>query len=217
MNKIARTLLILLFLASFGYSQNDPAAEKILKAMKSDYDSYSAIEVDFDLEIEIPERAIEKQTGKIIQAGKNYHVDMDEQSIYCDGSSLWLHLKDNNEVQINDFEEDAGESMMSPKDILKIYESGEYEYGLTNEQREEGIFVQQIEFKPTDADSEYSKVRLTFTPKDNKIKRVKIFSKDGSRFTMKVKKQKINGSYGADLFVFDAKKFPGIHIEDLRL
>lgn len=209
--------LLMIGLGFFGYSQNDVEATTILDKMKKEYDSYSTVEIAFTLDIEIPEQAKETQKGNIIQSKEKYQVKLDDQAIYCNGEAIWVHLKDNNEVQINDFEEDGTSDIMSPKDILKVYESGEYEYAITNEQRENGEYIQQIEFKPLDRDSEYSKMRLTLVKKTRALRRIKIFAKDGSRFTMTVDKLTPNLDYPASTFVFDADKYPGIYVEDLRL
>ncbi len=195
----------------------DKEAKAILDKMKSKYDAYSAVEIGFELNIEIPERAPEIQNGSIIQSGENYRIKLDQQEIYCDGESVWVHLIDNKEVQINDFEEDMSNEMMSPNDILAVYESGEYSYALTNEQREDGLIIQQIEFKPIDRDSEYSKMRLTLDKQKQQLVRIKIFAKDGSRFTMRVKTLKENKTYSLDTFRFDSTKHPDVHVEDLRL
>lgn len=211
------TICLLLTIAQFGWSQSDTEAKAILDQMKSEYDSYTSVAIDFTLNIEIPEQAMETQQGNIIQSKEKYQVNLDDQSMYCNGSTVWVHLKDNNEVQINDFEEDASGDIMSPKDILAVYESGEYEYALANELREESKVIQQIEFKPLDRDSEYSKMRLTLVKGSKQLKRVKIFAKDGSRFTMTVNKLESNKEYAASTFEFDSKAYPDIYIEDLRL
>jgi hypothetical protein len=46
---------------------------------------------------------------------------------------------------------------------------------------------------------------------------MKVFAKDGSRYTLKVNEIKPNKNYGPETFVFDASKYPGIHVEDLRI
>lgn len=210
-------VLILMGFVSFGYSQSDTEAKAILDQMKAEYDGYTSVAIDFTLNIEIPEQAMETQKGNIIQSKEKYQVNLDDQSMYCNGSTVWVHLKDNNEVQINDYEEDTSGEIMSPKDILAVYESGEYDYALANELREEGKVIQQIEFKPLDRDSEYSKMRLTLVKGSKQLKRVKIFAKDGSRFTMTVNKLESNKDYPASTFEFDTKAFPEIYVEDLRL
>jgi len=209
-------LIALIAISLTTFAQSDPAAKKILDQMKSDFDGHQSTTIDFQLIIEIPEQAEEKQNGSIIQSDEKYQINLDQQSIYCDGTSVWIHLKENKEVQISDYDgEDSGE-LMSPKDIMKIYESGEYNYALMNELKEGGKSVKQIEFTPIDKDSEYFKMRMTIDSKSNQLKRVKVFAKDGSRFTMKVNSISYDKVYDASTFTFDASKHPGVHVEDLR-
>lgn len=216
--------LVILFLAvaftlpSFGQAddQNDPKAKKILDRLKADYENLKTCSMDFKLTIEIPEENAEIQEGSLLQKGDKYKVELKEQAIYCDGESIRVHLKNNNEVQINDMDFED-ENMLSPKELMKLYESGEYIYMLSFVGNKDGISVQQIEFKPVDPDSEYSKMRMTIDKKEGTMRQMKVFSKDGSKFTMDIEDMVSNQSIDENAFVFDSSKFPGIHIEDLRI
>jgi hypothetical protein len=46
---------------------------------------------------------------------------------------------------------------------------------------------------------------------------VKAFGKDSSRYTFSISKLTPNKQFGADHFKFDAKKYPGVKVEDLRM
>ena len=204
--------------AQFAKETSDPAARAILEKLRTKYEAYKSVEADFKLTIEIPEEEEEVQNGNLAQKGEQYRMTLDNQAIYCDGKTLWLYLKSNNEVQVNDvddFEEE--DEMLSPKDLLRIYEKEDFIYGLTNDGFENGVAIQQIEFKPTDKDSEYAKMRLTVDKKKNQIMRIKAFAVDGARYTMEVKKFKPNLTYKPADFIFNPKNFPGIHVEDLRI
>jgi len=198
---------------------SDPAAKAVLEKLRTKYEAYKTVEADFQLTIEIPEEDKEVQTGNLAQEGEKYRLKLDNQAIYSDGKTLWLYLKSNNEVQINnvdDFEEED-EDFLSPKDLLRIYEKEDFIYGLTNDGFENGKAIQQIEFKPIDKDSEYAKMRLTIDKKRNQIMRIKAFAVDGARYTMDVTKFKPNLTYKNADFIFNPKEFPGIHVEDLRI
>lgn len=198
---------------------SDPAAKAILEKLRKKYEGYKTVEADFKLTIEIPEEDAEIQTGNLAQEGEKYRLKLDNQAIYSDGQTLWLYLKSNNEVQINnvdDFEEED-EDFLSPKDLLRIYEKEDFIYGLTNEGYENGAAIQQIEFKPIDKDSEYAKMRLTIDKRKNQIMRIKAFAVDGARYTMDVTKFKPNLTYKNADFIFNPKDFPGVHVEDLRI
>jgi outer membrane lipoprotein-sorting protein len=199
------------------YAQSaDSKADKILKKLKTKYDAYRSIEVNFNLLIDIPEEEELNQTGKIIQQGEMYMVDLPDQALYSNGEVLWVHLKNNEEVQINDLEEGAAD-MLSPKDMLNMYDSDEFEYAYVGDTNEKGSTLQQIEFKPQDEFSDYSKIRMYISPKDNELAKVIVFSKDGSRYTMTINKFSSNQTYLTDVFTFNMSKYPKIHVEDLRI
>ena len=49
------------------------------------------------------------------------------------------------------------------------------------------------------------------------VAQMKVFSKDGSRYTLKIIDIRANMNYTSDVFAFDESKYPGIHVEDLRI
>jgi len=199
-------------------SDIDPAAKKILDKMKKEYDSYSSMEVDFELEMELPGQATEVQKGKVIQQGEMYMVDMTDRAITSNGDIIWLHIKKNNEVQINDADMDEDETnMLSPKDMLNLYESGEYVYAITGESKVGSRMITAIDFKPLDRNSEFSKMTLSIDEKGKKLVSMKVFGKDGGRYTLTINDIQANNKYGAATFTFDESKYPGVHIEDLRI
>lgn len=215
------TASILFTVHSFGLygqqsSDSDPAARKILENLKKEYDTYKSMEIGFDLTLDLPDQATEKQKGFVIQNGEKYKLDLDQQSVYCDGNTVWVHLKDNNEVQINDVEETEDESFLTPQDMLRIYESEDFYYAVTNNFAKGGKEFNSIEFKPLQPNSEYTKMRILVNTTDNKISTMEIFSRDGSKYTLEVNSMNINKEFPASLFIFQPSKFPGIHIEDLR-
>lgn len=225
-------LLLILALFSFSFAnaqdipkallhedKSDPEAKKILDKVKKIYDGYQNIEVDFTLTIEIPEEPEEVQKGKMRQSKDQYFLDLPIMSIYCNGEYIWTHLKKNKQVQISDFEEiEDNDEIMSPTDLLNAYESGKYYYVLMNEAYEGKTAIQEIEFKPKDRDSEYSKMRVTIDKKKARIMRIKIFSKDSSRFTLEVNDLKPNQKFSTSTFMLDTKTLAkDIKIEDLRL
>ncbi len=218
-------ILLTLFSSSFLLAQSeynnsedsDPRAQAILETIRTNYETLETLQADFALEIEYPEEDKIVQKGKMWQQGDRYHVDMDEQAVISDGKTVWVHLKSNKEIQItNATSEEEGE-MLSPKDMLRMYEKDDHVFILTNEFEENGKVVQQIEFKPMDPDAEYSKLRLTVEKKNKDIVRLKSFGKDGSRFTLKVVKQVVNKPIEETVFALNESDYPDVQFEDLRI
>jgi len=214
---------IILYLCLLSFSINgiaqessDPATKAILEAMKVKVEGYENIVADFSLTIAFPEEDPEVQKGKLKLSGDQYHLNMGPQTIISDGKTLWFYLKSRNEVQINDYEENENGDILSPKDLFKIFEKDDYIYALVFEGVEKGKTIQKIEFKPTDPDSEYSKMRMTLDKNRKELMRVKAFGKDGSRYTLNLDSFKVNENLAENTFKFNEADFPGVQVEDLR-
>ncbi len=199
--------------------KNDPEAKKLLDKTRKNYERYANIEVSFALTIEVPQAAKDVQKGVISQSGeKLFRLEMTQQTIVSDGKTTWVYLKKNNEVQINDAEPgDAGEQFLTPKELLRRYQKGDFLYAIIEKTMERGKLLTQIEFKPKDKNSEYSKIRVSIDPKTNTIQLIKAFAKDGSRYSFEISKFTPNKKFAADFFTFDPAKFPGTRVEDLRI
>lgn len=198
-------------------ADNDPKATKILDKIRKEFESFKSMEADFNLTIALPEQDAEIQKGKIIQQGNMFVLDLDQQSIYSNGEAVWLHIKKNNEVQINDADDGEGTGMLSPKDMMTIYESGDYVYFISDRPIVDGKRMTQIDFKPLDSESEYFKIILLAEKSTNKMAQMEVFSKDGSRYVLEINNIVPNRDYDPSVFKFDETKYPGIYIEDLRI
>ncbi len=221
-----KKLLILSFLSLFlttCFAQNtlsnaedsDPQATALLQKVKKKYESFASLEMDFTISIKLAEQPEEIQKGKLAQQGESYRLDIQSQTIFFDGETLWLYLQSLNEVQIMDanFEE---EGVLSPKDLLKIYESDNYVYALTNRLKRDNRLLQQIEFKPLNSDFEYTKLRVSIDQNTYEIIMIEAFGRDASKYTLKVDSLLPNKSFATNHFKFNAVNYPNVYIEDLR-
>ena len=225
--------ILILFFALFAFAANaqedptniyenandsDPAAISILESLKVKYENMSSMEIDFAIEIEIPEEDMIIQNGQMAKQGDKFRLDMEDQSIISDGETLWFHLKKNNEVQINNASmlEEENEGFLTPDKLLTMYEGNEFVFVLSSEYTKDGKQLQEIECKPTDRDSDYSKMRISVNKKKQEIDHIKAFSKDGSRYTFVSKNLSSNKSFGESHFKFNKSDFPDVYVEDMR-
>ncbi len=192
----------------------DQDALDIVHELEKKYNSFESLEATFNLIIEIPEEESIIQSGNMIQKGNAYFLHTESQDIYSDGKSVWVHLKDDNEVQINSVEEDEASLInLSPKGIFALFDEETYEYAIV---KKEGS-INQIEFKPMDQDSEFSKIRISVNTKSKALIHTKVFYKDGMRSTLEVGQVTTNQTYDAQQFIFDVDAHPGVYVEDLRI
>lgn len=196
--------------------QSDPAAKKVLDRVRKKYDGYKSLEAAFTLSSEVPDQPKDIQKGTIGQQGNKFRLDMDGQIIVSDGKINWVYLKKNNEIQIDNADPNDDNGFLTPKDLLRRHEKGDFLFAITDKISEKNRVLTQIEFKPKDKSSEYAKLRVSIDEKTNTIESIKAFAKDGSRYTFQITRFTPNKTFGAGYFQLDPKQFPGVHVEDLR-
>jgi outer membrane lipoprotein carrier protein len=196
---------------------SDPKAKSLLDKVRKQYDAYQSVEASFTLTLEVAEQKPEVQKGTITQQGEKYRLELSDKTIICDGATVWFHNKSNREVQINTATSGSSTGLLSPRELMRIHERKDFIYAITSEGVDNGKPCQFVEFKPTNKNSEYSKLRLSVDKKTNQIIGVKAFGKDGSRSTMVINELTPNKTYPNGTFNFDKSKHPGVKIEDLRI
>ncbi len=218
MNKILVAFFAFCLLLANAQAQNpkpfveksDPEAVKILNKLRDKYKNYKSMRVDYTLLIENGDEK-ETQQGKISQKGDKFRVVNQSNEMICDGKSVWLYTKKQNEVQINEFEPDS-EELLSPSKMMNFYENEKKFICAITDRTAESEF---IEFKPLDKSAEYSKMRVKISKSKNEPQQIKIFMKDGSRYTLDMKKIE-NTEINDSQFVFDKSQYPNVRITDLR-
>jgi len=204
-----------LFLSVSGLAQevSGEDAVKLMEELSSTMDSYESMQVDFIMHVHVPGESETKEEGYLIQQKDNFVFDLESQTIYSDGSAVWVHIKADEEVQINDpdFGEDG--SLMSPGQIMRLHETEDFIYDIINEDKSRV----EIEFKPTEDLSDYTKLRLTLDSDKMQLAKIEMFYKDGMRINLNISDFATNKNYSPERFRFEESKFPGVYVEDLRI
>ncbi|MBC7565846.1 MAG: outer membrane lipoprotein carrier protein LolA [Pedobacter sp.] len=216
MRKIT-ALLLLTIATGFGlHAQTDAKAKAILAEVSKKYRSYGIIKTDFSFTLENPQAKIkETQQGTLIAKSdaNKYKVTMTDQELYSDGKSQWTYLKENKEVQITDVDNNA--DGVNPAKIFTVYEKG-YKYLFIGEKKVGVKTLQTIDLSPIDIKKSIFKIRLTIDKAARQITNVVIFDKSGNKYTYAIKTFTPNVKIAESVFVFDAKKYPGVEVVDLR-
>ena len=195
-------------------SAQDKKAKKILDKLNESYTSSTTLTISFDLVVQYPDEEATTLPSKVIQKDKKFLFQNSEQEYYGNGDDIWIYIPSQNEVQINDFEEDDTEDyFITPLDLLNQYTNGQYEYKLTSQKKG----LAEIEFKPLDEFSDYSKFRINVKLDKNEIEQIVAFGKDASRVDILITDVKRDLDYSDTTFEFDLSKYPDVHVEDLRL
>lgn len=209
------TTIALLILTTLGvFAQGDKKAKDILSGVSSKYRSYKSMKADFSYTLENPTAKIkETQAGTIILSGAKYRLAIAGQEVICDGKTIWTYMKEAKEVQVNSV--DPAEGGIKPNEIFTMYEKG-FLYKYVDEKKVGGKVQQNIELTPTDKTKNFFKIKLTVDKASKQIVKSVIFEKTGNRYTYAIKEFMPNFAINAGTFMFDAKKYPGVEVVDLR-
>jgi outer membrane lipoprotein-sorting protein len=214
-----KKILLLLLLSGIyfsGYSQTDAKAKTILAEASKKYKAYDVVKATFVFTMENPQnKQKDTQQGTLIvqSAANKYKVVMTDQDMISDGKSQWTYLKKDKEVQVSAVD-NSGDAL-NPAGIFTLYEKG-FKYLYTGEKKEGAKTYQMIDLSPVDTKKSYFKIRLGIDKSARQIANVVIFDKNGNKYTYIVKTFVPNVKVPASTFGFDAKKYPGVEVVDLR-
>ncbi|WP_027419478.1 LolA family protein [Crocinitomix catalasitica] len=193
--------------ASFGQADK---AKEILDKVSAKTKAYKTISLSFDLTISGADSNPIKQQGKAFLSGDKYKVELADQEIYCDGTTITTYLKDDAECYTSAVSDSEDEGMVSPSKLLTIWEKG-FTFKYIEEEIVNGRTVHHINLFPKDpAKSKFHTVILKIDKETNEIKLVYIKGKDGTNMKYILTKFDENLSLPASTFVFDRAKHPEV-------
>ena len=197
----------LILISSISNFSDEKIKEEIIDDIVTKISGYKNISIDFDLFYENISLDIKtNKKGKLILENDKFSIDLDEQMIINNGDIQWTYLKDINEVQISNNEITTGVSKLS--DLFKISKN---DYKILFLKDEINFYL--IELIPKTIKS-FIKIQIKFQKQNKEISEIKVFDKEGGKFTYSINRLKYDLEINS--FYFDTSKFPGIEIIDLR-
>ena len=197
----------LILISSISNFSDEKIKGEIIDDIVTKISGYKNISIDFDLLYENISLDIKtNKKGKLILENDKFSIDLDEQMIINNGDIQWTYLKDINEVQISNNEITTGVSKLS--DLFKISKN---DYKILFLKDEINFYL--IELIPKTIKS-FIKIQIKFQKQNKEISEIKVFDKEGGKFTYSVNRLKYDLEINS--FYFDTSKFPGIEIIDLR-
>ena len=197
----------LILISSISNFSDEKIKGEIIDDIVTKISGYKNISIDFDLLYENISLDIKtNKKGKLILENDKFSIDLDEQIIINNGDIQWTYIKDINEVQISNNELTEGVSNLS--DLFKISKN-DYKILFLKDK----INFYLIELIPKTIKS-FIKIQIKFQKQNKEISEIKVFDKEGGRFTYSINRLKYDLEINS--FYFDTSKFPGIEIIDLR-
>lgn len=216
MRKLIICVFVLLGSGMNLMAQSEVKAKAILAEVSKKYRNYDVIKTDFTYTLENQQAKIkETQAGTLFVRSKTnkYKVILKGQELISDGKNQWTYLKADKEVQLS--EVDNTSDGLNPAKIFTIYEKG-FKSLYTNDTKVNGRMVHNIDLTPTDGKRSFFKVRLQIDKINKQISNAVIFDKNGNKYTYTIKTFSPNIKVPESTFAFDAKKYPGVEVVDLR-
>ncbi len=207
--------LMILSAQSMTGQKSDPSALTLLRGLKTHYENYKSMSMDFAVDITDLESDItEVKQGKMWVQGLKFRVQLDDQIVVCDNETVWVYLEEVNELQINNFEP-GSEDFMSPAELFDLPEA-EYFTVMGEQLTEVGKKIQILELSPTDKTLDYHKIKLYVNLSDKSLHKAIVLDKNGIHYTYRIEKFAANPPVTEETFHFNPARYPNIDIIDLR-
>lgn len=206
---------LLIGLVSLQLSAQDSKAKSILDKVSAKNKEYRTIKAEFTFSMDNEEEDIhEVSEGSILLKENKYKLQLMGVDTYFDGTTMYSHIIDAEEVSIKEPDEDEDEAL-NPAKIFSIYESG-FTYKYVGEESKGNDTFHIIDLFPTATDKGFKFIRLTIQKSNNQIKSLKSVGKDGNDVNIVVNKLEPNVQLSDKDFVFDYQSNPDVEINDLR-
>jgi len=217
MKKIQIIVLSMLTMISWGFKSNaqmdDTKAPTLLDAVSAKMKSYSTMKIAFTYTMTNAKTNVnESKTGSIQVKGSKYHLEIGGQTVFCNGTTVWTYLKDENEVNINNVS--TQEDAINPTTILSNYKTN-FKPKFIKEVVEGGKTIEVIDMTPIKGKS-YYKVRLNIDKVSQQITSTVVYDKNGSTFTYNVNNFTPNLPMDDGIFTFNKAKYPKVEENDMR-
>ncbi len=208
-----RTILTSLFIFSAIVAlcqAKDPKASALLDEVSAKAKAYKSIKVDLSYTmVNTKARINEEKTVTLLVSGDKYKMLAAGQTVICDGKTIWTYIRESNEVQINALENK--DDALTPSKLLTSYNSN-YKSKII---KSTDPAIESVELIPNTSKN-FIKAILGIDKAKKQIKSFTLYDKSGNTFTYNVKTYVTDTPVTDADFIFDAKKFPGVEVIDMR-
>ena len=194
--------------------KSDPEAKKVLDGVSAKFKTFKSVQSNFSLKIQNSAgKNLGTKSGTVYMKGTKYRVTLTGQEIFCDGNNISTYDKSANELTITKLDPSA--NSLTPQKIFTNFYDKDFLYKL-NDGGTAAKTIQEVELTPTDKSKPFFKVLLFIDKKTQTITSTKVYEKAGNIYTYAVAKMNTNALVNDSQFLFDAKKYPGVEVVDLR-
>jgi outer membrane lipoprotein carrier protein len=201
MRRILYGFLVIIFSISIGFSQNDPAAKKILDQTSTKLKSFKGITANFVYASKSRAGKINSNvSGKISIKGEKYYIIQGKTEIYCDGKKSW-NYSGGSEVTVTAVDDNS--NTLTPQNLLSNFYDKDFTYKLISSK---GTFY-EIEMYPTDRRKNFQKVNVFIDKAKSLITKAEVLDKSQNKILFNLSNIKTNVSISDAQFVFNSSKY----------
>ena len=213
MKKSVLTVILFAFV-QLAFAQYDPKALEILEAMSKKYKAIPSFEANFTSTLtNETEKVNEEFKGKFIVKGDKFKMTLPGQEVINNGTTVWTYLPDSKEVNIDNY--DPNSEDVNPSKIYQIYKKG-FKYLYLQDKTDNGVLCEEVDLVPEKKDAQFFKIKMFIAKKDRSIQSFIMFDKSGNKYKYTITKFNPSAKVDDAVFTFDAKKYPGVEVIDLR-
>lgn len=190
------------------YAQSEKA-QQIIHSCKDLYGNAQDISLEFSYQIETPmTRAVERK-GSLKNKKEKYIVKLENQDIYTDGSSLWMHDRGLNEIKIQEYDPNYTISLIQYLHLI-FNKSATFDF----KEEKEGIYKVKMIFD--DETLSFSEAYVWVNKSTEFLEKIIFIGKSGRTTTFKFLATKLNQNLVDSLFYFEETLHPTARILDER-
>jgi len=197
-------------------AQQDPEAKIILDRMAEEIKQYPSIQADFSL-IVLDHKENKKNTthGSILIKGDKYKMASGGTTVYFNGTTMWTHAEDDNEVTITEPDNKDDDFLSNPAKVFTIY-NRDFKYLYRGETNIDSVLMHEIDLFPRNLDQPYSRIKVFIAKKTGQLAIISAVGKDGVDYSVFLNKMVTNKVFPDEVFTFEPSKYKKITVVDMR-
>jgi len=212
MRSIIPILLLLSLISVNLIAQNDQTAVTILDKFSENAQKAPSVSIKFDLVTKnLADNKTDTLNGSVILNKDKYKLTLPDNIVWFNGETSWSYLPAEQEVTITKANKKDVTFQSRPSLIFTMYKK-DYKSRLIEEKAD--LYV--IDLYPEDLKSDLIRVRLTLGKTLLNLISLEYRRKDGVITTLHVLEYNLKLKPSVDTFVFQADKYKGTEIIDMR-
>jgi outer membrane lipoprotein-sorting protein len=200
-------VLLLSLFASPVWAQSDAKATEILRKSNAKIGGATDITASFSQALLVNGATRSTKSGTLKMKSNKFRVQLNDQTLICNGVKIWRVLPDDGEVTVSAYDEQDG---FSPERMFRISQS-EMKSKYEGVETVSGQATDKISLFPT-GKKDYWKIEMYVAQATSLPAKMVIYNRTGSQVIYTLSSVKLNGGLSEGLFTFSNTDCPGCEV-----